>query len=317
MSDDHRKSLPETMPHAQSCPRAALDNDAAVIPRVSIGVPVYNGERFLQRALDSLLAQTYTDFELVISDNASTDSTLLICEDYARRDDRVRVLRQNRNIGAPRNWNFVATQARGEYFKWATANDEVAPTMLERCVAELDRDPTAVLCQGVTCLIDEVSEKREPYALDLALPEGSPSERLRSLCQKLALNNGQSGLIRTSALRRTHFDRPYPGGDFVLMAELALLGKFIVVPEVLLYRRMGPATFSRSLRGSQLRDFYAPESKLADGPSPLRQHTDLLCSVITSPIPLVERSRAALFALRRMAWARGRILSASTKLASR
>src|SRR5688572_28337892 len=92
-------------------------------PLVSIGLPVYNGERFLSEALDSLLGQTLADFELIVSDNASTDRTAEICLAYAARDARVRYVRQQTNIGAIRNWNFVARQARGQYFKWASAND--------------------------------------------------------------------------------------------------------------------------------------------------------------------------------------------------
>src|SRR5436190_10934974 len=107
------------------------------IPRVSVGIPVYNGERFLKGAIDSLLSQRFTDFEILISDNASTDGTQAICEEYVANDQRVSYFRQRTNIGAPGNWNYVAKLARGTYFKWASANDECDPRMLDQCVAVL------------------------------------------------------------------------------------------------------------------------------------------------------------------------------------
>jgi glycosyltransferase involved in cell wall biosynthesis len=93
------------------------------IPRVSIGLPVFNGEQFLIRALDSLLAQNYSDFELIISDNGSTDGTEKICKDYASRDHRIRYIRQSQNLGSHENFNFVLRESRGEYFMWAAADD--------------------------------------------------------------------------------------------------------------------------------------------------------------------------------------------------
>lgn len=280
----------------------SLARDAHGVPLVSICVPVYNGQQFLPRVLDSLLAQTLTDFELLISDNASTDATALICEQYVRKDPRVRYIRQPTNIGAPRNWNAVARAARGRYMKWATANDEYAPTMLERCVAALEADPSAVLAQGMTCLVDQSTGARETYKDDLPLLEARPAERLMSLCMKLRLNNGQSGVIRASALRNTRFDRLYAGGDFVLMAELAMQGKFIVLPEVLFYRRMGPDTFSRALQGDEARLFYDPLAvrKIID--DNWRLNLDFLRSVITADIPLSDKLKGLDLGIRRMVW---------------
>ena len=92
--------------------------------KVSIGMPVYNGEKFIREALDSLLAQTFTDFELIISDNASTDGTEAICREYAARDSRIRCVRQSENRGACANFQFVLDEAKGEYFMWAAADDK-------------------------------------------------------------------------------------------------------------------------------------------------------------------------------------------------
>lgn len=275
--------------------------------RVFIGLPVYNGARFLPSALDSLLRQSYTDFTLLISDNGSTDHTREICERYAAQDARVRYVRQPHNIGAPRNWNFVVEQAHGDYFKWATANDECAPEMLALCVAALDADPTAALSQGRTCLVDEDSGARENYVNDLALLDESPSARLRRLSLELGLNNGQSGLIRLSMLRCTRLDRLYPGGDFALMAELALQGRFLVLPQILLDRRMGRTTFSRLLLKEQISTFYGKQAPRTRVGQRLQLHFDVLRCALTARLSWREKMGAVMVALRRIAWDRNRI----------
>ena len=116
------------------------------VPRVSIGMPVYNAENYLGEAIESLLAQTFQDFELIISDNASTDRTEAICREYAARDPRIRYERQAENQGAARNFNHVFERARGPYFKWAAHDDLHSPTFLARCVEVLDRSPDVVWC---------------------------------------------------------------------------------------------------------------------------------------------------------------------------
>jgi len=111
------------------------------IPRVSIGMPVYNGERFISKALDSLLGQTFSDFELIISDNASTDGTAEICRDYERRDSRIRYIRQSKNKGALFNFKFVLSRAVGPYFMWAAVDDIWDRNFLRQCVNCLDSKP--------------------------------------------------------------------------------------------------------------------------------------------------------------------------------
>jgi glycosyltransferase involved in cell wall biosynthesis len=269
-------------------------------PIVSIGLPVYNGARFLGEAIESLLGQTYRDFELIVSDNASTDATAAICARYAARDARIRYIRQQENIGAPRNWCFVVSVARGRYFKWASCNDRCAEDMLERCVAVLEQRPYAVLCYGRTHLVDEDTGHEELYSEDFALEDSRPSDRFLRLLRELRLNNAQSGLIRMSDLRQTGLDRLYPGGDIPLMAELALRGPFVLLPEVLLFRRMGPHTFSRDLAGRAQEDFYGmrPNAPL----DLLRQSRDLAVGVLRAPISPLEKRRCLSEVLRRFYW---------------
>ena len=119
------------------------------MPRVSIGMPVHNGQRFIRSAIESLLSQTCGDFELVISDNASTDATEAICREYQARDARVRYSRSERNLGGPANFRRVFHLCSGELHKWATADDYWEPTFVERCVEILDARPDVVLAYSV------------------------------------------------------------------------------------------------------------------------------------------------------------------------
>ena len=100
-------------------------------PRLSVGLPVYNGENYLAESLEALLGQSYEDFELIISDNASTDGTADICRRYGKQDSRIRYIRQPRNIGLAPNHNFVFEQSRGEFFKWAAADDLYGRDLLQ------------------------------------------------------------------------------------------------------------------------------------------------------------------------------------------
>ena len=123
-------------------------------PRVSIGLPIYNAEQFLEETLRSLLSQTVPDFELIITDNASTDNTQNICQAYAARDDRIRYYRNEQNIGCDPNFNRVFSLSRGKYFKWAAFDDVCAPNFLEVCLEVLDNEPQVILCYPKTKLID-------------------------------------------------------------------------------------------------------------------------------------------------------------------
>lgn len=212
-------------------------------PRVTIGLPVYNGSKYLAGALDSILSQTFRDFELVISDNASTDSTRDICLAYAARDGRIQYVRQERNIGAGPNHNYCARRAAGEYFRWASHDDLMEPEYLAKCVAALDAEPDAVLCHTITRII---GDKGETFAVHLTgLDAPRPSDRFATIILKPHWCVEMFGVIRASALARTHLISGYFGGDKTMLAELALLGRFLHVPEPLFVNRDHP---DRSLR---------------------------------------------------------------------
>jgi len=216
-------------------------------PGVSIGIPVYNGERFLREALDSLLAQTYLDFELIISDNASTDGTEEICRMYAVQDRRVRYYRNAKNVGVGPNFNRVFELSTGDYFKWASADDICKPEHLARCLEVLERDRTAVLAYP---RIQFINENGLPLDIDdpgWDLQSEEAHERLRYTIRAGHWVNPHYGLIRTSALLKTRLIPSYPGGDYRLLAELSLRGKFVEIPERLFLRRIHPGASSQNL----------------------------------------------------------------------
>jgi len=212
---------------------------SSAAPTVSIGLPVYNGERYLEEALDSLLSQTYTDFEIILSDNASTDRTAEICRTYADRDDRIRYVRAEDNLGGTWNFNHVVELARGRYFRWAAHDDVVAPTYLERCIAVLDSDPRVAICHTEVEEIDADGISEGVY-------QGPPARREDSRpwirFHDAALWPGRNHLI-FSVIRRELLDRIPPYGahanaDGVLLARLSLLGTFVTVDETLQLMRV-------------------------------------------------------------------------------
>ena len=215
------------------------------VPRVSVGLPVYNGENYLDQALDALLSQTFTDFELIVSDNASTDATAEICQRYASADSRIRYFRQPRNIGGSPNQDFVFQQSRGELFKLAAHDDLYGKELLERCVDVLDRHPEVVLCHADMAYVDGAGDLIERYDYTMATDSPSAPERFESLLYTSG-GDDEYGVVRSDVLRRVRPLDSYhnPGRPYV--AEIALHGPFRQVPELLYFRRDHPDRGDRS-----------------------------------------------------------------------
>jgi glycosyltransferase involved in cell wall biosynthesis len=214
-------------------------------PRLTVGLPVYNGENFLAESLDALLGQTYRDFELIISDNASTDGTAAIARRYAELDGRVRYVRHERNIGATPNHNFVAQEARGELFKWASHDDLYARDLIERCVAALDEQPDILLAHSWTAIIDSSGDVVKAVRYPLATDAVRAPERFRSMLFESG-GDDYYGLIRTRDLRQVLPQRSHHHADRTLVTELALRGRFYQIPEWLYYRRDHPEQAERA-----------------------------------------------------------------------
>lgn len=215
-------------------------------PPVAIGVPVYNGAPFLATELDSLLAQSFTDFAIVICDNASTDATEEICRDYAARDSRVTYHRNAKNLGASANFNLTFERSSSEYFKWASADDVHDPEFLTACMDAMKPEPLVSLVYPRTLLIDVDGTPIGPYDDNLDLRATDPSARLRKFAQNWSLGNPSMGLVRRSAMNRTGLLRPHAGSDILLLGELALRGKILELPQRLFLRRIHGGTSRRA-----------------------------------------------------------------------
>jgi glycosyltransferase involved in cell wall biosynthesis len=214
-------------------------------PRLSIGLPVYNGGKYLGRSIDALLGQSYGDFELIISDNASTDDTSEICRDYQSQDARIRYRRQFRNIGSSPNHNFVVDAARGELFKWASYDDLYARDLLEKCVDALDDHPDAVLAHSWTANIDETDAVLATPEYPLATNGAMAPERFRSV---LFGSGGDDiyAVMRTNTLQRILPQDSYHHAENPVVAALSLHGRFVQVPDWLYFRREHPQQAERA-----------------------------------------------------------------------
>ena len=276
-------------------------------PKVTIGMPIYNGARHLAESLDSLLGQTYQNLEILVSDNASTDDTLAICGHYAAADPRIRILRQETNIGAARNWNFVAERANGEYFKWASANDVCKPTLLEACVGVLEQSADVALCYSNTVLFDDEGRQLGLYEDPLDASQAIPSERFKSVWQTLRLNNAQNaGVVRTSVLRKTGLEGIYMGGDIPLMCELSLYGRFERLDEPLFLRRYSENSWSGFFSNTeQEMGFNRPGNSDALSIDGMRLLAGLCGRVIRARIPLSQKLSLFPYLLRIANWRKG------------
>ena len=217
-------------------------------PRLTIGLPVYNGEKYLAESIDALLGQSYTDFELIISDNASTDGTTDICRQYGKQDSRICYVRQPSNIGCAPNHNFVVRQAKGELFKWASDDDLYARTMLARCVEALDEHPHVVLANPWTAMIDNSGTVTKAVEYSVATASARAPERFRSMMFDGWFDD-IGGVIRTEILRRTSLLGSYHLADRALTTEIGLHGPFYQVPDWMYFRRDHPDRAERAYPG--------------------------------------------------------------------
>ncbi len=277
------------------------------VPLVSIGMPAYNRAGTLRSAVDSLLAQSFGDFELVISDNASTDATWSIITEYMKLDTRVRGVRQASNIGANANYSAVFCAARGTYFKWASSNDWCAPTLLRRCVEVLDSDASTVLVAPGTRLFQKVIADFVDYGADIACVQDDPVARFAHVDTHLALNNAVNGLVRADVLRRTSLVEHYPGADIVLVAQLALFGRIRLLSEPLFYRRMDEATATRMMSARALHRHHYPVNTWRSVLPSWRLAWGWTRAALSGHLSFTDNARALLWVVRRTYWKRAQL----------
>ena len=275
---------------------------ASTTPLISIGMPAYNSAATIRCSIDALLAQTFRDFELIISDNASTDDTWDIVQEHAQRDSRVIAIRQERNIGANGNYSAVFLASRGRYFKWASSNDWCEPTFLESCLAHLEACEDTVLVTPRTRLFDGTLENWTDYNDDLSFEQANAVDRFIDVGMRLALNNAMNGLVRADVLRQTRLIQHYPGADVVLVGHLALLGRIALIDEPLFYRRMDRATATRMMSQQDVhRHHYPVKTARALLPS-WRYALGWAQAALSAPLGHRDRMRALYWVLRRAYW---------------
>jgi glycosyltransferase involved in cell wall biosynthesis len=254
-----------------------MPNSRNASPRLSIGLPVYNGQRFLEPALACLLAQTFDDFEIIIADNASTDRTPEICESYRRRDLRVRYIRNERNLGAIANFNRVFQLSTAPLFKWAAHDDLYRESYLETCVRLLDEDPDAILAHSNTTFINENGElfpfdhisgcyidpktgvRQKADSPDI----GDSPVAIRRFRQVLAgarWGTSMFGVVRRKALQQTRLLPNFAGSDRAMLLELALLGRFRSSPDCLFLKRFHAGS-SWALSQGELKSFLSTDGR--------------------------------------------------------
>ncbi len=281
----------------------------AKLPNISIGLPVYNGENYLAAAIDSLLGQTYGDFELILSDNGSTDRTPHICQAFAARDNRVRCYRSEQNRGAVWNYNRVLELSRGRYFKWASHDDIHDPPYLERCLEVLESDETVAWCHSKVVMIDEHGELlkgniaafgaggSEAYEHSLNDATASrynrssakPHQRFDGIILSSAWGVDCYGLTRTALLRKTRGFLPVYGSEKTLLAELGLLGRYAEVPEPLFRVRVHPQASGQHMTVAAQQQHVGPRRGSRWIHPRLQMLLDYTTAVFRAPISLPQK----------------------------
>jgi glycosyltransferase involved in cell wall biosynthesis len=265
-------------------------------------MPVYNGGASFALSIESILAQTYRDLELIISDNASTDRSIEIAERYAAADTRVHLLRSEENIGGNPNYRKVAQAARGQYFKWASCNDLIDPQFIGACVDVLDSDPGTVLCHGQTMIFADDPAVAQRYDADVPLESNDAVDRFIKLCSRLRLNNVLNGVIRRDALMRTSIMADYIGADNVVVAELALLGKFRLIDNVKFFRKLSESGATAFQSPHKILAHHYPHGGIRSKFQTWQHMRGYLRAVTRTPLKTPQRVRAVGYVMRSIYW---------------
>ncbi|MEO1201634.1 MAG: glycosyltransferase [Pseudomonadota bacterium] len=290
--------------HAELSPPAV----AADMPEVSVGIPTYNSEDSIGKTIDSVLAQTYPNISLHISDNASTDTTRQVCLDYVRNHRRLGYYRLPENIGVFRNYNEVFRKSNSPYFKWLSSNDWIDPEFLSACVRVLESNPDVVLVYPSVRLVDD-DGVGDVYDGDFSLEMDDPAERFIYLLQNIQLCNVFNGVYRTRAMQETRLNGAYRGSDGILMAELSLRGKFVLLPDALWSRRMTESTSTKLRTTEEKKQFFEGTPQNYDRRIQLKYTRALFSSVFKADIGLASKLRCLVYLCRRTLWASRELLA--------
>lgn len=269
----------------------SLANDRSEPPTISIGMPVLNGERYVHAAIESILNQTFPNFELIISDNASTDSTREIAEVFARADSRVKVISRPETIGAHHNYNSIVPLARGECFKWAAHDDLLEPTFLESCWEVLNDNPSVVLVYTRMGIIDENGEQFDERSSSFSYRDVTPSVRLRRYIGDRHRSEPVFGLQRLDVLRKTRLLGHYPGADWTFLAELALRGEFVQIDQQLFLNRDHADRSTKETVDARYRGHWFDPDRTAPVLLHWHQLKDYFGAILRAPISATEKWR--------------------------
>ncbi|MCB1122189.1 MAG: glycosyltransferase family 2 protein [Verrucomicrobiae bacterium] len=270
-------------------------------PTLSIGLPIYNGEDYMRESIDSILNQTFTDFELIISDNASTDATQEICEAYVKQDPRVRYYRNDENMGVTWNFNRVFDLATGEYYKWIGHDDIHDHTYLEKCLNALrEREKDGyVLCWPNSTMIKENGDfdwhMKEP---PLRVESDKTHERFRDGTYIHHTSFAFYGVMRSDVLRDTCRLGQWMGSDYTMIGQMALRGKLYLHPEYLFKRRYHPKNSYETCDQDYYKyaQFWVSKSKKDKILFPYwRISWETAKGVMRAPIPLTEKLRCLFY----------------------
>lgn len=277
------------------------------IPRVSIGMPVYNGEKYIEEAIRSNLAQTYEDFYLYIADNASTDRTEEICRDFASDDKRIKYIRNEKNLGASRNYSVCFEPAKSEYFRWSNADDVIEQSLIEQCIQFLDENKDYVLVYGKTKIIDLDGKLIEYYDDMLNLEQESAYDRFKFFLGNIGLSNILYGLMRRLPLSKTALLGNYTASDINLIGEFTLYGKYKELGDYLFCRRMHPeaSSWDRSDSDKQ-KEFWDPNKKSFQLDT-MRSSYEYYKSIVRAPITYQEKTRLLYLISKTVYWKKQKI----------
>lgn len=273
---------------------------------ITIGLPVYNGQKFLQAAIDSHLSQSYGDFELVISDNGSTDATEEICRRYAAQDDRISYLRSPVNRGILWNHRRVL-EGLGEatpYFRWAGADDVLEPGLLAAMVDVLRSRPEVEAVMPATKNIDEAGAIIRSMERTLNLESAVPYERARQILLANYQHVIAYGLLRAPSLRRMRTGPDYIGWDPVFIWELALRGRIFQLEQLALLRRFHPGSISRVKTAGEMRKWVEPDARAGMNFPHWTWAYERARALLATSLPSREKLRISLLLLRATSWQR-------------
>jgi glycosyltransferase involved in cell wall biosynthesis len=200
---------------------------------VSIGMPVYNEEQFVGKAIESVLNQDYKNFELIISDNASTDKTKSICLEYSKKDVRIRFYSRDITTDSTTNFNYVASLAKGYFFMWASGHDTRDPTFISRCLAIFEKSNSVVLCYSDAIWMDVNGNNIGNEHSDIDTVGMDRIKRLHKVFWNLGYAYPIYGLFRKNALDKILPYQKILGPDILLLNELSAIGEIARIPEPL------------------------------------------------------------------------------------